>query len=145
MIVTVPFLFFCLFLIVHSSFSKMKKTLPTCLWENNWYSLQIVFGAERIKFNWIIQTSLTWNWPKWVVPENIRTPTTGGIEILPPHAFENSKMLHPPHIRNSRLLYPPSLSVFSTPSEFPIQSTTPPQKSFFRPLKKMLCTVFTHV
>ena len=27
--------------------------------------------------------------------------------------------------------------VFSAPSEFPIQSTNPPQKSFFRPLKKM--------
>ena len=44
---------------------------------------------------------------KWVVPENIHTPTTGGIEILPPHAFGNSKMLYPPCIRNSRLLYPP--------------------------------------
>ena len=82
----------------------------------------------------------------WIVPENIHTPTTGGIEILPPHAFGNSKMLHPPppqRIQNSRLLYPPLSfgipEVFWTPSEFPIQSTNPPQKSFFRPLKKMRC------
>ena len=49
----------------------------------------------------------------WVVPENTRTPTMGGIEILrPPHVFENSKMLYPPRIRNFRLLHPPSLSEF---------------------------------
>ena len=82
----------------------------------------------------------------WVVPENIRTPTTGGIEILPPppHAFGNSKMLHPPRIRNSRLLYPPSLSEFQRCFR-PLQNflfnllAPPPQKSFFRPLKKMRC------
>ena len=63
-----------------------------------------------------------------VVPENIRTPTMGGVEILPsPHAFGNSKMLYPPHLWNSRLLTPPlSFRIpeeFSIPSEFPIQST----------------------
>ena len=81
----------------------------------------------------------------WVVPENIRTPTTGGTEILPLHAFGNSKMLYPPHIRNSRLLYPSPLfrnsrRVFDPhPSEFPIQSTNPPRKLFFQPLEKMQC------
>ena len=79
----------------------------------------------------------------WVVPENIRTPTTGGIEILsPPHAFGNSKMLYLP--THSEFQTPlPHLSfgipeVFLTPSEFLIQSTNPP-RIFFRPLKKMRC------
>ena len=87
--------------------------------------------------------SFSWSGVNWLVPENIRTPTTGGMEILNPHAFGNSKMLYPPRIWNSRLLYPPLSfgipEVFSTPSEFPIQSTNPPQNIFFRLLKKMWC------
>ena len=74
----------------------------------------------------------------WVVPENIHTPTTGGIEILPPsHAFRNSKMLHPPCIRNSRLLPPPpplSLSEFQRcfqPLQNFLFNLLTPRKSFF--------------
>ena len=79
----------------------------------------------------------------WVVPENIRTPTTGGIEILPPpHAFGNSKMLYPPRIWNSRLLYPPSLSEFQRcfrPLQNFLFNLLNPPRFFFGPLKKMQC------
>ena len=79
---------------------------------------------------------------EWVVPENIPTPTMGGIEILPPpHAFGNSKMLHPPpHAFGIPDSFTPLSfgipEVFSTPSEFPIQSTNPPRNLFFRLFKK---------
>ena len=56
----------------------------------------------------------------WVVPENIRTPTTGGIEILspppcvrkfqnalPPHAFGIPDTFTPPLFRNSRGVFDP--------------------------------------
>ena len=83
----------------------------------------------------------------WVVPENIRTPTTGGTEILPLHAFGNSKMLYPPHIRNSRLLYPSPLfrnsrRVFDpTLQNFLVFNLlTPPESFFFSLLKK--CSVY---
>ena len=83
----------------------------------------------------------------WVVPENIRTPTTGGIEVLPPppHAFENSKMLHPPCIRNSRLLYPPlfrnSRGVFYPfRISYSIYYPPPPRNLFFSLLKE--CGVY---
>ena len=104
-------------MIIHSNVSKMKNKIPpSCLQE----TYRSTLG-------------------EWVVSENIRTPTTGGIEILPPpHAFRNSKMLHPPHTFFTPLSFGIP-EVFSTPSEFPIQSTSPPQKSFFWPLKKMQC------
>ena len=82
----------------------------------------------------------------WVVPENIRTPTTGGTEILPLHAFGNSKMLYPPHIRNSRLLYPSPLfrnsrGVFDPALQnFLFNLLTPPESFFFSLLKK--CSVY---
>ena len=68
----------------------------------------------------------------WVVPENICTPTTGGIEILPgPHAFGIPDSFTPLSFGIPE--------VFSTPSEFPIQSTNPPE-IFFWPLKN--CGVY---
>ena len=68
----------------------------------------------------------------------------------PPHAFGNPKMLYPPQaFRIPDSFTPPSFGipeVFSTPSEFPIQSTSPPPPPppprnlfFFWPLKKMWC------
>ena len=60
----------------------------------------------------------------------IRTPTMGGIEILPPPCvwkFQNA--LPPQAFGIPDSFTPPSFGipeVFSTPSEFPIQSTSPP-------------------
>ena len=67
----------------------------------------------------LLNTSVTV--PQWVVPENIRTPTMGGTEILSPHAFGNSKMFYPPS--------PPPPPHTHTHSEF--QTPLPPSLSEF--------------
>ena len=79
----------------------------------------------------------------WIVPENIRTPTTGGIEILPPPMRSEIPKCSTPHVfgipdsstlplfRNSRGVFNPfriSYSIYLTPPDF-----------FFGPLKKMQC------
>jgi hypothetical protein len=46
------------------------------------------------------------NW-QWVVPENIRTPTTGGIVFLPPHAPGISEILRYPRPSEFRKRLPP--------------------------------------
>ena len=88
--------------------------------------------------------SFSWSGVNWLVPENIRTPNTGGMEILNPHAFGNSKMLYPPRIWNSRLLYPPSLSEFQRCfrplQNFLFNLLTPHKIFFFGLLKK--CGVY---
>ena len=72
----------------------------------------------------------------WIVPENIHTPTTGGIEILPPPCIRKFQNAPPPPPMHSEFQTPlPPLSfgipeVFWTPSEFPIQSSNPPRNLF---------------
>ena len=110
---------------------------------------------------------------KWVVPENIHTLTTGGIEILPPmrseipkcstpHVFGNSKMLYPPCVRKFQNALPPMHSEIpkcSTPHAFgnskmlhpPTHSElqTPLPRSLsefqrcFRPLQNFLFNLLT--
>ena len=72
-------------------------------------------------------------------------PTMGDIEILPPPAFGNSKMLHPPHtfgIPDS--FTPPSLlefqRCFQPLQNFLFNLPTPPRNLFFGLLKK--CDVY---
>ena len=81
----------------------------------------------------------------WVVPENTRTPTMGGIEILPPQCvwkFQNA--LPPTHSEFQTPSPPPSLSEFQRCFQ-PVQNflfnllNPPPPEFFFGPLKKMWC------
>ena len=84
---------------------------------------------------------------EWVVPRIIHTPTKGGIEILSPPCIQKFQNALSPHaFRIPDSFTPPPLSfripeVFSSSSEFPIQSTTPPPRNFFFGLLKR-CGVY---
>ena len=52
-------------------------------------------------------------------------------------------MLYPPTHSEFQTPLPRIPEVFSTPSEFLIQSTNPPPEIFFRPLKNMRCILNT--
>ena len=89
-------------------------------------SLNLTYGL--IAYVMILHVGLE----EWVVPENIRTPTMGGIEILPPplmHSEIPKCSIPPPTQSEFQTPLPPSLSEF---------------QRCFRPLQNFLFNLLTH-